>query len=709
MKKIPLSIQIIFAIILGLSGGLYFTAMPAMIGQVADSFLALLQLTAIPYISLSIIIGVCQLSAKEAKWALQPALLSLLLIAAIILLFIFSAPLAFPNWQNAEFYSANTINTPEPVSLLSIFIIKNPFEALANANIPGVVFFSFILGIGLIPLNNKQPLIGTLEQLLEGITYINKIVMTWSPVGIFCIAYRAVSNLEAHTIDGLIVYLITSFSLVMMLCWIVLPVVISMLTPFSYQQIIKATRSSMMAAFATGSFLLVIPNLVEKSKSLFHQLHDKNTSLDKVPGIVIPICFSIPVGGKLLAMLFPVFAAWFSGAKVGISDYFNLIVQGIPQLFSTTTVAMPKLLESFNVSSAMFEMFLISENLLNGKLVAMLSVMSAFCLVLMISSAVIRKIRLNFSRLLRAGILLPSLSISVFLLLRLSLASIDHQYQGYDNFIDRDLVFKNVPHRILKAPEANTDVDLSQSVLTRINERGFLRVGYFRDDLPYAFHNKDGKLVGFDISIMHHIASDLGVELEFVLIFRDQAKPLLDSGYLDITTGIPVIPDNMENYSLSIPYSEQTVAFIVKDERRSEFTSWQNILSRDDLIIGVPETFFYKDAIDKHFTQGKAWEISTPRLFFKEKYQHIDGMLFGAPSASGWNLLYPEYTVVVPTPRIAPLSLAFALNSVDHQFELYIRNWILMKQKNKTIDKLFNYWIAGNAPIEFLAMPQSTQ
>ena len=698
MKRIPLSFQIIIAIALGLVVGIKIQVLPDFVDQIANAFLSLLQLTAVPYIALSIIIGVSQLNVKEAKWAIKPVLFSVLLIASIAMLFIFSAPLAFPNWQNAEFYSANTISIPAQQSLLSLFIVKNPFTAFADGNIPGVVFFSFILGVGLISVPNKVSLMTNLAQIQASIAYINKLVMTWSPVGIFCIAIRAVISIEASTIDGLIVYLLTSVLLVIILSWVVLPVVISMLTPFSYQQIIKATRSSMVAAFATGSFLLVIPNLVEKSKELFQDKQLGNRKVDKIPEIIIPITFSFPVSGKLLALLFPVFAAWFSGANVDINAYVNLIVQGLPQLFSSTTVAMPKLLELFNVSSSMFELFLVAENLINSKLVSMLSVMTAFCLVLLISSIAVKKVRINTSRLLRAGILLPALSISLFLVLRFSLGTIDHQYQGYDRFIDRGLVFKQVEHRVLAEPDFNLYVDDEVPVLTRINERGFIRVGYFRDDLPYAFHNKSGDLVGFDIAIMHHIASDLGVEIEFVRIFRDDAKALLDSGYLDITTGIPVIPDNMENYALSIPYSEQTISFIVKDERRREFTQWSTILNREDLIIGVPETFFYKDAITQYFTKGKAWEISTPRLFFKETYQHIDGMLFGAPSASGWNLLYPEYTVVVPKPRLAPLSLSFALNSHDQQFELYMRNWILMKQKNYTIEKLFDYWIAGQPP-----------
>ena len=196
---------------------------------------------------------------------------------------------------------------------------------------------------------------------------------------------------------------------------------------------------------------------------------------------------------------------------------------------------------------------------------------------------------------------------------------------------------------------------------------------------------------------MNLLATDLNVDIEFVKIYHDQASPLLASGYLDITSGIPVIPDNLREFTLTAPYSQQSVAFIVKDKRRSEFTHWQRITDRKDLTIGIPETFFYQNAVNRYFTRGKAWKIASPRLFFREEYQHIDAMLFGAAAASAWTLLYPDYTVIAPSPVVAPLTMAFPINKNDQQFELFMRNWIAMKQQSHTLSKLFDYWIGGKS------------
>lgn len=698
MKRIQLPQTAI--IIIGMALGLMIGAMSSNVvygvDGFANAFILLLQMTALPYITLSLIVGIGSLSAEEAKKSLLRSLSVLVILSAVVLFFILLAPIAFPSWENAGFYSANTVKPAAEISIISLFIPANPFSAYANAIIPSVVVFSVFIGIGLMGIPQKERTLESLESLQQSVANVSSLVMKFAPIGVFCIAYRAAATIDSSDLNGLMVYVVTSAALVLFLSFAVLPAIVAIFTPFSYRQIIKVSRQALVTAFATGSFFVVIPLIVEKTKALIKSLEHEDSDLETLPDIIVPITFSLPVGGKMLALLFTLFAAWFSGAYISLSDYISLIVVGIPQLFGTSTLAMPHLLDLFNVSASMFDFFLLAENLVVGRLGAVLSVAFATSLPLMITAAEINKIGINWKKFSKNLIILPAIAVILFLGVRFTLNEISYQYKGYEVFIDRDFLFKEVESTYDEVPKDFVHYgEATADALTRIQERGFIRVGYFRDDLPYSFHNKNGKLVGFDIEIMNQLASDLGVSIQFVKIFHNQAAPLLASGYLDITSGIPVIPDNMKEFTLTIPYSKQEVAFLVRDKRRAEFTQWQQVVSNENLIIGIPETFFYQDAVEYNFTKGKAWEISTPRLFFREEFQHIDGMLFGAAAASAWTLLYPQYTVVVPKPAIAPLTMAFPISKNDQPFELFMRNWINMKQQSLLLDQLFSYWIEG--------------
>lgn len=700
LNKTPATLKIIIGLVLGLVLGATTSTVFIGVDEIANAFVMLLQMTALPYISLSLIIGIGGLSPIKVSSALKQALSILITLIAIVLFFILLAPIAFPSWQSADFYSLNTIKVIPEFNLITLFIPTNPFYSFANGLIPSVVMFSIFVGVGLMQAKAKKHTLMALIGLNNAIINVSSMVMKLAPLAIFCIALRAAATIDSSQLDGLLVYIVTAAVLVLLLAFLILPAIVATITPLGYRQILTASREAMITAFATGSFFIVIPLVVERTKQLINEMSIDNSAAkqdaSRVPNIIVPISFSLPVGGKLLALLFVLFAAWFSGSQVGVNNYLKLLMLGLPQLFGASSVAMPNLLELFNVPSSMFELFLVAENLIIGRLGALLSVIFSTSLVLLIATNMLKQYTFKWRSFSKYLVILPTVSIIAFLALRFTFDNISHQYHGYTKFIERDFILLDTKSKVLTKP-TDTEINSQPNVdaLSRIKQRGFIRVGYFRDDLPYAFKNNDGKLVGFDIEIINLLADDLDVTIEFVRIFHNEAKTLLSSGYLDMTTGIPVLPNNMREFTLTVPYSSQSIAFIVKEERRSEFSNWQDIFKREDLIIGIPELFYSENLIKRYFKHGKVWQISTPRLYFKDEYQHIDAMLFGAPTASAWTLLHPEYTVITPKPALPALSMAFAINSEDKTFELFMRNWIVMKKQNNDIKQLFDYWIAG--------------
>jgi ABC-type amino acid transport substrate-binding protein len=55
--------------------------------------------------------------------------------------------------------------------------------------------------------------------------------------------------------------------------------------------------------------------------------------------------------------------------------------------------------------------------------------------------------------------------------------------------------------------------------------------------------------------------------------------------------------------------------------------------------------------------------------------------------------LYPEYSVAIPHSAVIKAPLAYAMARNDPEMLLFINSWIDLKKKNKTTDKLYDYWI----------------
>ena len=186
-----------------------------------------------------------------------------------------------------------------------------------------------------------------------------------------------------------------------------------------------------------------------------------------------------------------------------------------------------------------------------------------------------------------------------------------HQYQGYTKFIDRKSL---PPCRIKNLSLEELGENTGFNTLNRIRERGAIRFDLLRA-LPYAFNNKQGDLVGFDIELIHLLARELKVSIEFVKLNQEEAATLLQKGDIDLASGVPLITENLSKFTLSLPYSEETIALVVKDDQRNKFKSLNQLKKLPELALGVPNHFFYKEVLFKNFSNAKLKMLLTKTIF----------------------------------------------------------------------------------------------
>ncbi|MBW2410727.1 MAG: cation:dicarboxylase symporter family transporter [Deltaproteobacteria bacterium] len=100
-KKLSLSSQILIAMGLGLIAGIFFGEHCAFLQIIGDAFIKLLQITILPYIIVSMIVGIGGLTADQAKLMAKKAGILLLLFWGISFLMVLLMPLLFPHWESS--------------------------------------------------------------------------------------------------------------------------------------------------------------------------------------------------------------------------------------------------------------------------------------------------------------------------------------------------------------------------------------------------------------------------------------------------------------------------------------------------------------------------------------------------------------------------------------------------------------------------------
>jgi ABC-type amino acid transport substrate-binding protein len=277
---------------------------------------------------------------------------------------------------------------------------------------------------------------------------------------------------------------------------------------------------------------------------------------------------------------------------------------------------------------------------------------------------------------------------------------ITNDYTKYTEFIEMDLVGKRVKSEIkpLDQLSALTREESQQPRLQLIRRRGSLRVGYGKDTLPFVFRNKSGNLVGFDVDMVHQLARELDVTLEFVKIDRDDFVEQLNSGRCDVIMGgLAITTDRLSEMAFSEEYMDETLAFVVDDHNREAFSSRESIMNMKSLKLGIPDSPYYIEKIKKIIPHARLKVLKSPREFLTDKKSELDGFVYSAEAGSAWTLIYPRYSVAFPFPDIIKIPVAYAVPLDEQEMINFISTWVRLKKKDKTIESIYNHWILGKA------------
>lgn len=707
---------IYLSLFLGAVCGIFFGEMVHWLRIVGDIFVKLLQITVIPYISLSLITGIGSLSYKEvAAHALKGGGIYLL-ISTITLVIVLLIPLSFPDWLSSSFFSTQQVEEPPKIDFLRLFIPSNPAHAYAFALVPAIVVFSILVGIALIGVSNNEVLIDPLKALNQAMMRITGFVGKLAPIGVFALIASAVGTLAIEELTRLQVYIIVYALIALVLSLIILPGIITIFTPFKHRHIRKALRIPLITAFATGSSLIVLPMLIQQCKQLIDDyslkaVMDQDEAEASIK-VLIPTFFTFPSPSSLLSISFVLFAGWYIGSSISISDYPLLILVGVPSLFGGTLLTIPSLLDLLRLPNDLFQVF-VSIDVIILRFGTMISIMHYATIGLVGTMALVGHTRLRWSRLVWISFSSIALIVPILLGVRLFYSNVViAPYTQSDMLKSLNFLGTTMPAKIYnEVPESRLLSGTGPESLTLIEKRGHLRVCYQPNEYPSAFFNNADlpQLVGFDIEMAHRFSEILNLQLVLIPAKNENdAKLLLNRGVCDIyMRTLPVTPRRSQGFSLTIPVYRSSLGLIVRDYRRSEFRFWEDIKKRGHLLqIGIEGS---QDSIKRLKTLTHANIVNLKSMekqimLLESGAKDIDAIADMAEEGAALTILYPHFNHVVPQPPVF-IPVSYAVASGNNELIHLVNSWLLMAREEGTIDALYKHWMLGGA-IEAERLPR---
>ncbi len=695
-NKMSLSTKILIGLVLGILTGLFFGEKVAFLGTAGRAFLLLLQMTVLPYVVVALMKGIGSMDFEMAKQLARKAGSILLVIWVLTLAVVLLFPIAFPNWESASYFSSTLVESAEEFDFISMFIPANPFGALAENVVPGVVLFSVAFGIALIGIKKKQGLLDILDTVGDSLGRVSTFVVGLAPYGVFALMASAAGTIDFSRLQGLQVYVVTYLAAAGLITFWLLPGLIAALTPLRHRTVVMKLRDALVTGFATGNLFVVLPILAERSRELIKDVEGSSEETTEMADVIVPTSFTFPTAGKLLTLAFVLFAGWMTGFPMSMTSYPMFLVTGFFTWFGSTFISVPFMLDMFRIPADTFQLFIIVDNVF-GRFGVMVAVIHVATLSVLGSLAVGGLLKVRPVKVVRYLILTAVIVVGTFVGIRLTFNSIGSGADQYEQFISRPLLFEPAEHII----KDSSDVEIPPagtvgSALSRIGETGTIKVGYPSDALPWVFRNSENELVGLDVEMVHKFARELGATVEFHLVDPDRIAGLLNAGYIDMMIGgLAITPSDMKKVTFTSSYLEETIAFIVEDHRREDFNTIEAVMKQENLRLGVMDNEYYIDKLQSFLPEAEIVTFDSPRQFFRHELGELDAIILSAETGSSWCLIYPEFTVAVPHPQVRTVPLAFAVRFGDRETAEFLGTWIGLKKNDKTVEDLFDYWISG--------------
>lgn len=237
-----------------------------------------------------------------------------------------------------------------------------------------------------------------------------------------------------------------------------------------------------------------------------------------------------------------------------------------------------------------------------------------------------------------------------------------------------------------------TAVPTQAAVIDDIRAEGVIRVG-LGVFVPWAFPNRDGELIGFEVDVANKLAEDLGVELELVPTAWDAIIPSLVSGQFDVIIGgLTITEERARTVDFTIPYEHSQVYAVVNKVVAPDITSLDQLDN--------PDVTFAKRR-GSSAAANDPFPLSNTVFFDDENTQqqefvngNVTALTVATPTQALLEERYPDIVRVIEPPYDQS-DEAFAIRKGDPETLAAFNEWIQSRWDDGWLEERFDYWFKG--------------
>ena len=324
--------KIIVSMILGILVGITFnltdltefhlgTYINNLFDIVSYLFLSSLKLIIVPLIFFSIVCGIVSLSddVSVSRLGIKTLLLyTITTVIAISLGLLFSS---FINYEPIEITNLDSVINIENIETDGNIFPSNIFKSLSDGNIIHLLIFAVLIGISAARIKNRiKTFIQYFYDFNDVINELVKLIISFTPIAVFCILAKTFSTQGVETIMSLAGYFFTVVFVLLFHFLFTFSILIKLFTALNPVKFFQNLKDVVIFTFSTSSSSASIPFTLKAAEEKY--------GIDKsISTFTVPLGATINMDGTAIMQgCATFFLASLYGIDLGINEIITIVI-----------------------------------------------------------------------------------------------------------------------------------------------------------------------------------------------------------------------------------------------------------------------------------------------------------------------------------------------------------------------------------------------
>jgi len=346
------NVPLVISVLLAVAYSVYYPGHSVFIDSGVDFTILIHQLPIIPYVFISIFLGIGSLHVTTAGRVMRRVVIILAVIWLCSLCILFLLAYIFSVFHSLQ-------QGAPMVSLPAVSVSKNLQDVVVSPTyIVAIIFLISAASFGLMHIEHKEVLLKPLRVISQMIEFIFDILLTILPISLFFLLTHALGNMTYKTFQQTSVYIVTSGMFCLFFVVWVYPWALRVFAHMPIRRIQHEVFPCLWLSFLAGDCAVALPLILT---ALRHLISDfTRDDAQSLVSILIPIAFAVPMAGSIGNLIFLFFTSLIYQMPLDWSHYGLISLMGPLTMFSEPIISIPTMLSLLSLPQESMALYMLT-------------------------------------------------------------------------------------------------------------------------------------------------------------------------------------------------------------------------------------------------------------------------------------------------------------------------------------------------------------